>query len=400
MQAPPSLRATPVRNRPAQLAGATLATALAAAALLAGCGGDDDGDLAAAAEQARAARPYAQRCPLPPPAAGTLALPAPRGEHCVGKARFQLAGGEHDEVLTADPTDRRELSLKVWYPVAADRPGPAAEHVDPVLRPLLQALLQSDWPGLALPAVRSWSQAGTAMAAGRRYPVILFSPGGGLLAEQFSALAEDLASHGFVVVAIDHPYISGPTPLSDGRIVFDTTALTSPEGIEAAARQAVADQRRVLDWLQAQHEGTDLLGGHLDLSRIGTAGHSIGGSTALHTARLDGRVRAAVNIDGSVWGDTSGPWTKPSLILLAQRDADPTITAVQRNSTGGPHDLRVIDGTGHLSFSDIPRLLALALPATPAELEALGLGRLDPEAALQITREQLVAFFRRELAER
>jgi dienelactone hydrolase len=365
---------------------------------LAACGGgDDDKSLL---DEVRARQPYAQRCALPATPRGTLDLPLPRGEHCVGKAAFRIADGRRAETLTPnDDTDRRELTLKVWYPVASGPGGSAADYVDPAVWPVMEASLPEELGLRPVPSVRSWSKSGLTPRQGR-YPVILFSPGFGGIAEEYTALVEDLASHGYVVVGIDHPYVSGITALSDGRLALaDSGLLAQPQALAAALRTVVDDQRQVLDWLQAQDAAGSgsVLRGHLDLQRIGAYGHSFGGAASLHLGREDGRVRAAINMDGTLFGDTTGPWPKPTLLLLGEREADPSYDLLLRDRNA-PHEQFTIAGAGHGSFSDLGRLLLQAKPDTPrAALEALDFGSIEPTAGLTIVRDRVLDFFRQHL---
>jgi hypothetical protein len=54
---------------------------------------------------------------------------------------------------------------------------------------------------------------------GAPFPVLIFSPEWDGQRWQNTAQAEDLASHGFIVAALDHPYDSALTVLPDGRTI-------------------------------------------------------------------------------------------------------------------------------------------------------------------------------------
>jgi dienelactone hydrolase len=79
------------------------------------------------------------------------------------------------------------------------------------------------------------------------------------------------------------------------------------------AETRVTNLREVLTYLEAQ---TDTLGSFLyqkvDVNRLATAGHSLGGSTALATAARDSRVKAVVGLDpvnhGGAPGQTQEVW--------------------------------------------------------------------------------------------
>ena len=357
---------------------------------LGGCGGSDDDSVSPPS--------YAQRCRLSAAAAKTLELPAPTGAYCIGKAGFHLVDTGREETNTPDAADRRELHLKVWYPAATSRAGQRAAYLDPAIEAVVKAALSIP---AGAPDTLTNAQADAPPPSNGKYPVVLFSPGYGSVAEGYSAMLEDLASQGVVVVAIDHPYVSGVTPLSSGELVQalqPTLPVTDPALLrpffETAASTLVADQRHVLDWLQGGDIG--LLRGHVDLTRIGVYGHSIGGAAALQTARLDERAKAGLDIDGTPLGELSGPWSKPLMFLLAENHADdPAVDAVLGTATG-PHDRVVVPGTGHMDFGDLKLLLDFHVPdhQSPVWTET-DLGRIDAASALRTTREQTLAFFRR-----
>ena len=60
----------------------------------------------------------------------------------------------------------------------------------------------------------------TPLARRGGWPVVLFSPGFGVERELYAGLVEDLASHGYVVVSIDHPHDAGVVEFPDGRVVI------------------------------------------------------------------------------------------------------------------------------------------------------------------------------------
>ena len=55
----------------------------------------------------------------------------------------------------------------------------------------------------------------------KRWPIVIFSHGYGATRSSYSSLAAGLASRGYVVVTLDHPYESAVTELADGSIVAD-----------------------------------------------------------------------------------------------------------------------------------------------------------------------------------
>ena len=60
-------------------------------------------------------------------------------------------------------------------------------------------------------AMRAFSIEGAPLPPGKaRYPVVVFAPGGGMKGLTYNVLLEDLASHGWVVAAIDQHHLVDP----------------------------------------------------------------------------------------------------------------------------------------------------------------------------------------------
>jgi hypothetical protein len=114
-----------------------------------------------------------------------------------------------------------------------------------------------------------------------------------------TALAEDLASHGYVVAGVDHTYESDATAFPDGRV---TTCLAREAPRSGRGEKVVADRAAdvslVLGELSGAHPawpGAALI----DPSRIGMAGHSAGGAAAISAMLADSRIRAGIDMDGA-----------------------------------------------------------------------------------------------------
>ena len=325
---------------------------------------------------------HARRCGL----AEQSALPMPTGEHCLGKTSLHLVDPNRPERFTADDRDHRELMVKIWYPRADHPRKERAAYVDP----RTAAWMQSMVPVVPLDAFARIGPHATVdapMREGERYPVILFSPGFGLVTEIFSAILEDLASHGYVVVGIDHPYFSGLTVFPDGReVAFRADAPLLFEVL-------VEDQRFVLDQLEALNsKGSGIFAGHLDLARAGAFGHSIGGAASVQTARADARVKAAIDIDGAVFGEI-GAWQTPVMLILSEDHrfaSDPTLEPAWMNlAPGGSY--AVLKGAAHDDFTDTKYLLQAIAPDFPLPPELYG--PIEPALALRMTSAWNLAFF-------
>ena len=138
-----------------------------------------------------------------------LRLPTPTGSFAVGKAATVWTDPTRPEPATPSAIDQRRLRVVAWYPAVAGTGEPARYLAD--LDRIEDGLVASgevgelEAAGLGFVADPARSSA-TIDARPTGYPVVLLSPGNATNVEFYSALAEDLASHGFVVIGLDHPY--------------------------------------------------------------------------------------------------------------------------------------------------------------------------------------------------
>ncbi|OQD57860.1 hypothetical protein BM536_000115 [Streptomyces phaeoluteigriseus] len=316
-------------------------------------------------------------------------FPEPSGRFAVGTHVVQWTDPRRPESFTADPHDRRTVVVQLWYPAQKSPAGTQrAQYLgrtEHEARTVSDALArEAGLPGFLIdgvPRARTHSVFNAPVAGGgERFPVVLFSPGSGGVRTQNTAWAEELASHGYVVAALDHPYDSAAVVLADGRTVQATIASTGDRGKDgklAIGWTAVraADLRFVLNQLERVGRG-ELAGpltGRLDTSRVAVTGHSMGGAAALQAARQDRRFDAVIDLDGYPHGPTSPSLHQPTLALTQAITPGtdpgyiPRLTKALELSTATSYRL-TIPGAAHLSFMDGP----LYLPPTPSIVGSLG----------------------------
>jgi dienelactone hydrolase len=353
-------------------------------------------------------------------------LPAPTGRHEVGRVSFDWVDPARVEIYSSNPQDRRELVVWVWYPAA---PGPGAERATYLPEPWAPAgqLLGLDAAGL-----RSHAMEHAAVADEQSsYPVLVLSPSGfpPLL---LAAIAEELASHGYVVVGVNHTYETAVTMFADGRVVPMSSAAvagllgpqaeTGPYQEQFAQRAAVCDYKAadlasVADQLQQlPADAAGLLAGRLDLDRLGALGHSFGGNAALQWCRNDRRCRAAANLDGALWTEVGRVGLeRPVLQVLAERPefgpSGAEAVAAGRASDAEAYDTEKaiafggwrtvqqqgrpgytvqVKGAGHLSFLDVGLLAVQGEGPVKAMLAATS---IQPRRMWRVTCDVLLAFF-------
>jgi hypothetical protein len=222
----------------------------------------------------------------------------------------------------------------------------------------------------------------------------VLSPGFTNSRSALTALAEDLASHGYVVAGIDHTYESFATAFPDGRVSTCLARQARQRGTgsqEKVAAGRAADVSFVLNELTGPHPAWPGAG-LIDPSRIAMAGHSAGGAAAIAAMLADSRIRAGIDMDGA----TAAPipdegLSRPFLFLGKQSNYTPgsggAVTTWERDwklLTGWKRWL-LVAGAIHASFTD------LALLADQIGVD-IGAG-LPGARSLDITRAYVRAFF-------
>ncbi len=129
------------------------------------------------------------------------------------------------------------------------------------------------------------------------YPVLIYSTSGATR-RQNTDKALELASHGYVVVAMDYPWISASV-FPDGRVVYGTGVCFVPRTcFQPTLDDGIKDIRFVLDELSRLNTNDALFAGRLDLERLGGFGFSLGCVIMTEFCRIDARCKAVVLLDG------------------------------------------------------------------------------------------------------
>ncbi len=321
-----------------------------------------------------------------------LSLPPPTGPERIGTVTAHLVDRSRPDPWVATEKNR-ELMVSIWYPARTVQGHRRAGWVSPGVAARINP---PDSPYI-LPVTHG--HVGAPPAAGR-HPVVLYSPGFGIERTSGTVLVEDLVSHGYVVVTIDHTHDANFVEFPDGRIA--TAAIEPPSSpeeeeklLEKVLDVRVRDTRFVLDQLRRMP-----LAATMDLSRVGMFGASMGGATAAGAIRADRRVLAGVNLDGSFIGPvvTAG-LKRPFLLFGSDSDGeqDETWTGVW-DRLRGPRYWIEIEGSAHLSFTDYQALFPqLGLP--PEQVEPV-VGTIDAQRSIAVQRAYVRAFFDRHLRHR
>ena len=354
-----------------------------------------------------------------------LALPAPDGPHAVGSTSLSLTDDRRDNSFFNAPNEARELYVQIWYPgaIAAGQPAPRR-------RTLWEELHRGDLDRFTvfssyLRGMETHSYADIPLSpAQARYPAIVFSHALGSFAEQSTLLMEHLASHGYVVLAIGHPYASMRVVSSNGRPIYvdldkineldaDLAAVdvelvpkieqaVGPEermslrvsryeragGFNALMAIWVDDLRFVLDSITTQagpQPQLQPISNAIDTERIGLLGMSFGGAAITELCKSDSRCRAGMNMDG---GSTFGqrqrqPLQVPYLALV--QEGSESLDYLLPFSRSDYYEVEV-EGSTHLDFTDD----AVVLPI----LKWMGVtGSISAERVIELANAVSLRFF-------
>lgn len=239
------------------------------------------------------------------------AMLEPTGNFAIGTQTFELEDQSREEAYTEEENDYRKIKLQAWYPAdqieGYERVNWLSEGTL-IPRQLLKSATFPSPPFLLdqLAEIESNSYANAPLKESiEKYPVIIISHGWRGFRELHTDFAEDLASHGYLVLSIDHTYGSEAVRFSDGEIAYlkpeALPRLASSRTFRQKAEQLTMtygeDVEMVLDDLEDLNEEFQ---GQLDLEKVALLGHSTGGAGDVYAALRDERVKAVIGMDAWV----------------------------------------------------------------------------------------------------
>ncbi|WP_331743774.1 acetylhydrolase (plasmid) [Streptomyces sp. NBC_01136] len=324
-----------------------------------------------------------------------LTLPVPTGPYPVGTVALHLVDGSRPDPV-AGPGHYREVMASVWYPAREVGRYPRARWM--AAAPLRALLTSAGFePDAVMAPLTVGHEGAPVRRTGGRWPVVVFSHGAHDHRADTTIVVQELASHGYVVVTVDHTY-DAFSEFPDGRLTVPSQA-TWP-AIYATDIQFVLDRIEDLDAGRnpdAEHRPLPAgLRGALDLHRIGMFGWSKGGTATTLVMSEDQRVRAGLSLDGPMQPVITTDLDRPFMMMTAEftRAQEPSVAEFWSHLRGWRLNVQA-DGAVHRSYGDYQALIPqLAKVVGMSDEELRGwIGTLDPARAVRIQQAYPLAFF-------
>lgn len=357
--------------------------------------------------------------------ASQVLLPAPSGPFEVDLGIMELIDYSRMQPF-APSVQPRKLVVSAFYPVNSARGTEPAEYMPPETALYEDNALSSS----GLPSPNGTFEKLALQLAGKNsrvypghgepaFPVVLFSPAQGTTRLFYSAIAQTVASYGYIVVTIDTPYDEDIVEYPDGSEALQNNTIvqaatgSNPGGenaaisiIDLAVEVRAQDASFVLDQLTNKSVVSQLIPGstkELNVSKVGMFGHSLGGAATAAAMLNDTRIAGGLNMDGALWGPVVQQGLDRPFMFMAH-------TGHLRSNDSSPDDplntwfdiwpkLRafkldiVLADSLHYTFSDFPIVFeTLGIVPSNATAQALLVTNLDGRRALKIVTTYATAF--------
>ncbi|MCH5584429.1 hypothetical protein MK805_05540 [Shimazuella sp. AN120528] len=342
----------------------------------------------------------------------TLVLPKPTGKFPVARIGYDWIDKSRYEYYSKIKGKKRKLSIWIWYPAELNKNAKKAEYFPSNKWGIIQEKI-SGLPYLQqnFKTIHTNSFQNVPLSTRQKtYPLIVFEPGMGNIVFNYTTLAENLASHGYIVVGINPTYSSDPVVFSDGSVAYKTPKGTMSEDDLTDEQMNEIGSQLIKTWagdmrfaINKFAELNTIQGsmwtGRIDMKNIGAFGHSFGGATADEVCSLDNRIKAGIDIDGYLYGVKKIP-EKPFMFIMSYHPKNESYFQGYEKIQGVYNSLKKDGYLIEISKAAHPSFLDNALFFSPI-LKALGIfGTINGERGLQITNAYITTFFDKYLKNR
>ena len=331
-------------------------------------------------------------------------LPTPSGPYQIGRTSMNFIDSSRIGVFSKRLHEKRNIPILIWYP--SDIKTSEQPHL-PVISAKELKIYQKFGIYRFLPSYLSKIESNSFQniplsMKNEKFRVIFFNHGYEGYLAQNTIQMENLASNGYIVVSVGHPYEAGVVSYPDGtQIKFDKKLSIYNQSKEISWRKYkkllktldkednldemkkitykmhpnkvshehlniwADDTIFIADKMQELNNGTikSMFEGKLDLSNgFGVFGHSYGGATAAQVCFQDNRFVCGINLDGEPLGEivsNNNHLSTPFMYLFSWRFGNSCKYFHLSNSDDSY--LIKIKGARHYDFIDISYLLSSAI---------------------------------------
>lgn len=364
---------------------------------------------------------------IPPLAIPMFKIPHPSGEFAVGSSILFFRDTTRIDEFSSEKNRFREFSVRIWYP--------ASNFNKEERLPYMQAgearymAIQLKAAGFLLShfnRIKTDSYFNAEPMKGQ-FPVIFYSPSGSIVDN--TTLFQELASHGYIVISVGHPYWNAfyyneegkAMPLDEdnkhyksiweeensSEVIKTKEEITNVKDLQSKKEalqmlnkympQEVADIRlwaEDISFLMDQIEDKALdkrgIFDNIDTSKVGVIGFSKGGAAAGQFCVTDNRCKAGINLSGFMFGDAvEKAFTRPFMIMESVEpwctDCDPICDLFYENSLSPAYMVRINEAR-HANFTDFSLM--------GGANKLLGnIGPINGKRFLKIQNDYVLAFF-------
>lgn len=337
-----------------------------------------------------------------------LSFPEPTGPYKVTWTSLKLV--DENRLDPFNSSHSRQMMISLFSPVprrlctrSCQVPYMAptiAEMEDAIMNDFLTKMSGIEWPSgvfgqleLEVCCESAVHPAGQPSSHQRNFPILLFGTGLNTTRLAYSATAQHLASMGYEVVVMDHPYETDIVEFPDGTIIYGGRIPRDPNNIpmlQFGLDVRTQDAAFVLDTLGVR-------GRH----KVGYVGQSFGGAAAADAMLDESRIAGGINLDGAMWGDAVAAGVgRPFLIWGSEGHNSSNdqswgqfLHAMESNHSSVWKRELSLEGSLHGSFLDFSLIGDITgLRTNPALVEAV-FGKITGDRIMQILREYVSDFF-------
>ena len=321
-------------------------------------------------------------------------LPKPIGEYIVGITHMDLIDQSRRQVFPFEEEDaQRKVPLTIFYPADSSEGKKPAPYAFPEALEKLSKLTYGFWSKRMANLKTHIYEDIPVSQKKDQFPIIFFNQGFISYQMQSTVLCSDLASLGYIVISVGHPYESSAVKFTDGSIIevhndiieiqknaFDKEYIkqftkllrekntySDAKAMEAAeflfndihfndsVKRWADDTIFVADQLEGINSGKveSIFINKLQLDRgFGITGHSLGGAISAQVCYVDERFFCGINIDGGTWGDYLYKDIKTPFLVIGQNFIRNVLRTTFIYNSQDSY-LIAVDKTGHWGFCDV-----------------------------------------------